>query len=96
MSFSNDPALLYLRLREAISETSGLTITERADCALLRELVLIRTKACLSVMTLARFYGFETAKFPPSLFTRNALAEFCGCRSWADFCELNFRDDRPL
>lgn len=50
--------------------------------------VLSLTKYELSELTILRLYGYLPSKFPPSPFTKDVLAIFCGYANYAAFCEL--------
>ncbi|UOE49393.1 hypothetical protein MTO98_33915 [Mucilaginibacter sp. SMC90] len=50
--------------------------------------VLSFTKYQLSETTILRLYGYLSSKFPPSRFTKDVLAIFCGYANYPAFCEL--------
>jgi hypothetical protein len=56
--------------------------------------VLALTKHQLSETTILRLYGYLPSKFPPSPFTKDVLAIFCGHTNYAAFCEL--REQRTI
>ncbi|RYE34480.1 MAG: hypothetical protein EOP42_07330 [Sphingobacteriaceae bacterium] len=50
------------------------------------------TKKRVSETTIKRIYGFAIAKFKPSPFTLQALTEYCGYKSWDEFCNQQEND----
>ena len=47
--------------------------------------VFMQTNRQLSATTILRLYNFLPAKFPPSAFTKEVLAIYCGYENYDDF-----------
>jgi hypothetical protein len=76
-------------LKKQVLATADLTSMTPGDCKTLSLKIFKKTSQQVSETTLKRIYGFAYSKFKPSLFTLDALAKFCGAKSWADFSEHN-------
>jgi PAS domain S-box-containing protein len=57
-----------------------------ADCRMLSFLIIEQSDLGISELTLSRFFGFAASKFPPSAYTLNVLAVYCGYADWEAFC----------
>jgi len=49
-------------------------------------LVLSQTHQYLSETAILRLYNYLPSRFPPSSFTKDVLAIFCGYNNYASFC----------
>ncbi len=74
-------------LKNEVINLAGLQSITPADCKLISLLINNKTKHCISETTLKRIFGFALSKFQPSLFTLDALAQFCNYNGWKDFNE---------
>jgi hypothetical protein len=75
-------------LKKHVLISVGLSSITEADMPVLANKIRKATGKELSRTTLGRLYGFKEAKFGPSLFALQVLANFCGCESWEKFCEV--------
>jgi hypothetical protein len=76
-------------LKKQVLAAAEFTSITPGDCKVLSLKIFKKTSQQVSETTLKRVYGFAYSKFKPSLFTLDAMAKFCGAKSWADFCEYN-------
>ncbi|MFB2120691.1 hypothetical protein [Parapedobacter sp. 2B3] len=56
-----------------------------ADCYRLALEIKVTTNKSVSETTLKRVFGFASSIHQPSIYTLNALAEYCGFESWDNF-----------
>ena len=78
---------VYLdQLKTRVLITAGIRSVAPSDCKVLAYQVSQKTNKPLSDTTLKRVFGFANAGFNPSLYTLNALAEYCGETDWEAFC----------
>lgn len=56
-----------------------------ADCYRLALEIKVTTNKSVSETTLKRVFGFASSIHQPSIYTLNALAEYCGFESWNQF-----------
>jgi len=73
-------------LKRLVLATGGYKSVSPSDCKTLSSLIYKKTSHQLSETTLKRVYGFAYSKFKPSQFTLDAMAQYCGFGSWADYC----------
>ncbi|AYL99137.1 hypothetical protein [Mucilaginibacter celer] len=81
----NDPYLDSLKYLVLIKGNTLLSVSHEAKQ--LSELITRQTNHQIAEVTILRLYGFMTQKFPPSAFTKNTLAQFCGFENYVAFCE---------
>jgi hypothetical protein len=74
-------------LKKELTDKAGMAYITPADCKALSLMLFNKTQKSISETTLKRIFGFAYSKFTPSLFTMNALAEFCGYTGWDAFCQ---------
>ncbi|UOE49406.1 hypothetical protein MTO98_33980 [Mucilaginibacter sp. SMC90] len=74
-------------LKKEVLINADLSPVTEADIAILANRIKKVTHKELSRITLSRLYGFNEARFGPSLFALQVLANFCGYESWEKFCE---------
>ncbi|AYL96440.1 NACHT domain-containing protein [Mucilaginibacter celer] len=74
-------------LKKELTEKADMAYITPADCKALSLALFNKTQKSISETTLKRIFGFAYSKFTPSLFTMNALAEFCGYTGWDAFCQ---------
>lgn len=75
-------------LKLSVLAKCALTTMTPAQAGHVSASVLALTTYELSEKTILRLYGCLPSKFPPSLFTKDVLAMFCGHENYAAFCEL--------
>jgi hypothetical protein len=75
-------------LKNKVQEEAGYAPATSADCKIISIIIFRKTGHQVSETTLKRVFGFAQSKFMPSQFTMNALSEFCGYKSWEDFCNI--------
>ncbi|MEO3406003.1 hypothetical protein AAFN85_18980 [Mucilaginibacter sp. CAU 1740] len=80
-----DPCLESLKVLVLVHGNTLLTTPDEASQLAL--LIDRRTQHLVAEITLLRFFGFVSAKFPPSSYTKDVLAQFCGYRDYVMFCE---------
>lgn len=85
-------------LKSLVLATGGYKGVLPSDCKALSSLIYKKTGHQLSETTLKRVYGFAYSKFKPSQFTLDAMAQYCGFGSWADYCDSNStpKKDHPV
>ena len=90
-----DVALLHYfeKLKTKLILKSGFERLLPSECKALSDRIFEKTNKRISETTLKRVYGFAHSKFNPSLFTIDAMAQYCDYRGWADFCEK--QEDLP-
>lgn len=77
----------FENLKKQILKIAGFPNLIPANCRTISLLIENKTRQKISETTLKRVFGFAFSKFQPSLFTLDAMAQFCDYRSWNDFCE---------
>lgn len=75
---------MVAQLIEVTESNIGYKIKTRGDCEILSELIAIKTNVDISYNTLRRFFGVSEVTRPQPK-TLNALAQFNGFPSYADF-----------
>lgn len=78
-------------LKNCVLIAAGVKNPIPADCKLISILINKKTRQNISETTLKRIYGFAFSKFRPSLFTMNAMAQFCDYADWDDFYKQRFK-----
>ncbi|QNL52109.1 hypothetical protein H8S90_11315 [Olivibacter sp. SDN3] len=76
------------KLKDKVLEVSRIDSIIAADCYKLALDISTRTNKTISQTTIKRVYGFAQARYAPSTFTLNALSQYCGYESWADFIHV--------
>lgn len=74
-------------LKSRVLAVGGYKSISPSDCKVLSLLIYKKTNHQLSETTLKRVYGFAYSKFKPSLFTLDAMAQYCDYDGWANYCE---------
>ncbi|MDB5117244.1 MAG: hypothetical protein JWQ79_2736 [Mucilaginibacter sp.] len=84
-----DTVLLHYfeALKQNLLVKAGITNILPSECKALSDSIFKKTNKRISETTLKRVYGFAYSKFNPSLFTIDAMAQFCDYLGWTDFCE---------
>lgn len=72
-------------LKNKVLEIAKIDTIIAADCYKLALDISTKTHKTISQTTIKRVYGFAQARYAPSTFTLNALSQYCGYDSWADF-----------
>ncbi|MEH6307382.1 hypothetical protein RYH73_17165 [Olivibacter sp. CPCC 100613] len=72
-------------LKNKVLEIAKIDTIIAADCYKLALDISTKTHKTISQTTIKRVYGFAHARYAPSTFTLNALSQYCGYDSWADF-----------
>ncbi|MEO3405465.1 hypothetical protein AAFN85_16260 [Mucilaginibacter sp. CAU 1740] len=80
-----DPCLESLKVLVLVNGNTLLTAPYEAKQ--LATLIDSRTQHPVAEITILRLFGFVAAKFPPSAYTKDVLAQFCGYSDYAMFCE---------
>lgn len=75
-------------LKNNVLKTSGIDNIIAADCYRLAVDISTKTHKTISQTTIKRIYGFAQSRYAPSTFTLNALSQYCGYDSWADFIHV--------
>ncbi|RYZ29306.1 MAG: hypothetical protein EOP49_40710, partial [Sphingobacteriales bacterium] len=83
------------QLKQQVMREAHLTSVCPADCKQLAALIHAKLHMPVSDTTLKRIFGFAAAKYGSSLFTLNALAQFCGYADWENFCDHCGEDKQP-
>jgi len=72
---------------------SGMVIVKPEDCEAMQSLIISRTGLFISLVALKRIFGFEPAKFPPSLHTLDVLSQYCSYDNWDSYCEEQKKEE---
>lgn len=75
-------------LKNKVLEIAQIDTIIAADCYKLALDISTKTHKTISQTTIKRVYGFAQARYAPSTFTLNALSQYCGYDSWADFIKV--------
>jgi len=73
-------------LKTAVITKSGFKSISPSDCRVISINIQENTRHSVSETTLKRVFGFAYSKFRPSLFTIDAMSQYCGYDGWDDFC----------
>lgn len=73
------------KLKSLVLVKSEIAQIVPADCYRLALEIKSMTHKSVSETTLKRVFGFASSVHQPSIYTLNALAEYCGFASWNDF-----------
>lgn len=86
------------RLKLLALARSNMTMTLPCHTQHLAAIVSRHTNLHLSETALLRLYHFLPAKFPPSHFTTNVLAIYCGYKDYTAFCaeQHNAQDEGTM
>lgn len=76
---------IWNNLKINILKLSGIESIEPKDCKILSQSISKSTKKNISETTLKRIFGFAASPTKASLYTRNALAQYCGYVDWAEY-----------
>src|ERR1700748_2965232 len=74
-------------LKQLVLEKAGIEKPLANDCRIISAAIFKETRQLISETTLKRIYGFAYSRYHPSVFTVNAMCNYCGYSSWEDFCE---------
>jgi len=74
-------------LKSKVLEVARIDHIIAADCYRLALDISNKTHKTISQTTIKRIYGFAQARYAPSTFTLNALSDYCGYKSWANFIQ---------
>jgi len=69
-------------LKAAIRKQTEMDFNDALDCELLAVLIHAKTGLTITVVPLCRLFGLAPSRFPPSLYTLNTLAAYCGFVDW--------------
>lgn len=72
-------------LKSRVLGKSNITQIVPADCYRLALEIKTETNKSISETTVKRVFGFASSIHQPSIYTLNALAEYCGFGSWNNF-----------
>lgn len=75
------------KLRQAVEEKLGQSVTSPTDFARLSESLLAALGESLSVSTLKRLWGYVDGYATVRTSTLNVLSRYVGCRDWNEFCQ---------
>jgi len=84
MSVPQDPCFESLKL--LVLAKAGILLTSYADAPAAGTLIAASTGQRLSEAAILRAFGYLPAKFPPSGYTKDVLAQYCGYADYAAFC----------
>ena len=87
----SDLHYLFL-LKVSTISVSGIVIVAARDCETLQTLITSHTGLYISLLALERIFGFEPARFTPSLYTLDVLAKYCSYENWESFCHEQDRE----
>lgn len=73
------------KLKSLVLKKAKITQLVPADCYRLALEVKVATNKSVSETTLKRVFGFASSIHQPSIYTLNALAEYCGFDGWDSF-----------
>lgn len=73
------------KLKSLVLKKAKITQLVPADCYRLALEIKVTTNKSVSETTLKRVFGFASSIHQPSIYTLNALAEYCGFESWDNF-----------
>ena len=73
------------KLKTLVLKKAKITQLVPADCYRLALEIKVETNKSVSETTLKRVFGFASSIHQPSIYTLNALAEYCGFKSWNNF-----------
>jgi len=82
---------IWESLKMNILTLSGIESIEPKDCKILSLSISKATKKNVSETTFKRIFGFASAKNSASLYTRNALAQYCGYTDWEDYMQSSHK-----
>ncbi len=71
-------------------------VATSANCNQLSIEIRSKTSQNISSQTLRRLFGLVKTNTSPSLFTLDALSEYCGYQNWSQFCSEKETSDIPL
>ena len=74
-------------LKSIVLKKGNMLLTSYNDARDLATIINVYTSHYIAEIAVLRTYGFVTAKFPPSQYTKDVLAKFCGYQDYAKFCE---------
>ncbi len=81
-------------LKRLVLEKAQITQIVPADCYRLSLEIKSKTHRSISETTIKRIFSFASAMHQPSIYTLNALAEYCGFKSWESFYTYLDQDRR--
>jgi len=73
------------KLKTLVLDKSQITQLVPADCYRLALEIKSKTNKSISETTIKRVFGFASSVHQPSIYTLNALAEYCGYDGWDNF-----------
>lgn len=90
--YSTYPSNYYLeRLKAQVLSQSNIGNVRPDDCNTIASKIFNDTRMSISGTTLKRVFGFAYSKFKPSLFTMDAMAQYCGYDNWDGFVKAQDR-----
>ena len=73
------------KLKLLVLKKAKITQLVPADCYRLALEIKVTTNKSVSETTIKRVFGFASSVHQPSIYTLNALSEYCGFESWNNF-----------
>ena len=86
-------------LKSLVLARNAITVMVPQCAQYISHAVFQQTNRQLSEIAILRLFNFSPAKFPPSSYTKDVLANYCGYKDYLNFCQTydvttNFGKDR--
>ena len=79
-----DQHKIWNTLKSKVLLRAGIKKVEAKDCKTLALLISQHTHKRISETTIKRIFGFAAANFEASIYTKNALSQYCEYIDWDD------------
>jgi len=90
----HSPTHYLFLLKVSTISISGIVITSALDCKIMQEFIIRATGKYISLTSLERIFGFQQAKFGPSIYTLDVLALYCHYPNYQAYCQEQDHDEQ--